>query len=131
MAKPAVSELDRHIGKRLRKLRQHHKISAEKLADALNTTQQQISRYENGNNKLGASQLYNLANCLNTPVSWFYLDYEPEAPVPVLQETAPVYESGRLQEELDIIATSWSQLNANERSILLKLIDTFLLQDRS
>ena len=130
MAKPAVSELDRHIGKRLRKLRQHHKISAEKLADALNTTQQQISRYENGNNKLGASQLYNLANCLNTPISWFYLDYEPDAPVAALQEATPVYETGRVQEELDIIATSWPQLSAGERDILLRLLDTFMLQDR-
>jgi predicted transcriptional regulator len=57
MAKAAIHGLDRHIGKRLQKLRDELGVSAVKVAEAIGATQQQISRYENGQNKLSASQL--------------------------------------------------------------------------
>lgn len=129
MAKPPVNELDRHIGQRLRKLRRRYSISAEKLADALGTTQQQISRYENGNNKLGAAQLYYLAHYLNVPVSWFYYGYSPERPPPaMLAEPEPVYLASNQGDELRLLQQSWPQLSASERELILKMLDTFILK---
>ena len=55
MPKPLVTPIDRHIGDRLKQLRQQEGISAAALAEAIDSTQQQISRYENGQNKLGAA----------------------------------------------------------------------------
>ena len=75
MAKPLVDDLDRHIGQRLKKLRQQEGVSAQLLAEAIDSTQQQISRYENAHNKLSATQLYRVATALGVPISWFYQDY--------------------------------------------------------
>ena len=128
MVKPAISDLDRHIGKRLRQLRQHHRISAERLAEALLTTQQQISRYENGNNKMSASQLYLLAEVLAVPVSWFFQEYTSHIPVPSILETGPGYDAGRSREQLETLTAHWPQLTPTEREVILKLLDTFLLE---
>ncbi|HEX7762836.1 MAG TPA: helix-turn-helix transcriptional regulator [Cellvibrio sp.] len=72
MAKPAVTALDRQIGQRLKKLRMQADVSAGALAESIGSTQQQISRYENGENKLSASQLYLLSQCLASPSPGFF-----------------------------------------------------------
>lgn len=128
MAKSAITDLDRHIGIRLRQLRQQHRISAEKLAEALETTQQQISRYENGNNKLSASQLYCLAEVLSVPLAWFFLGYQPIEPYPSLLEADSGYAAGKSREQLEIISAHWPQLSSREREMVLKLMDTFLVE---
>lgn len=131
MSKSPVCDLDQHIGKRLRKLRQHYKISAEKLADAMDTSQQQISRYENGKNKISATQLYRLAQFLNVPVTWFFLDYSQKTTLPILREAAATYQAGQIQDELEIFQHSWPQLSPKERQVVLNLLDTLLLEKRS
>lgn len=127
MAKPAVNELDRQIGQRLKKLRLQADVSAVALADAIGSTQQQISRYENGDNKLSASQLYLLARCLGVPISWFFLDCEPEQPMPLLvKEPGSHYLRNILDEEIQSLESFWPRLNQTQRTAMLKLLDSFL-----
>lgn len=126
MAKPAVTDLDRQIGLRLKKLRLQADVSAVALADAIGSTQQQISRYENGENKLSASQLYLLARCLGVPVSWFFLDCASE-PVPLLvKEPTASYLRNIIEEEISSLQTFWPRLNQTQRTAVLKLLDSFL-----
>lgn len=126
MAKPAVTDLDRQIGLRLKKLRLQADVSAVALADAIGSTQQQISRYENGENKLSASQLYLLARCLGVPVSWFFLDCASE-PVPLLvKEPTANYLRNIIEEEISSLQTFWPRLNQTQRTAVLKLLDSFL-----
>ena len=47
-------------------------VSQEKLADALKLTFQQIQKYERGANRVSASKLYEIAACLQTPISFFF-----------------------------------------------------------
>lgn len=126
MAKAAVTAMDRHIGLRLKKLRQQANISAAALAEAIGSTQQQISRYENGQNKLSAAQLYLLAQSLAVPVSWFFLDCDPESVPLLVRETTPPYLRNSLNDELATLQTLWPRLNANQRTALLKLLDSFI-----
>ncbi len=49
-------------------------MSQEKLGEALNLTFQQIQKYERGANRIGSSRLYQLANILDVPVSFFFDD---------------------------------------------------------
>lgn len=126
MAKPGVNELDRQIGQRLKKLRMQADVSAAALAEAIGSTQQQISRYENGENKLSASQLYLLAQSLGVPVSWFFLDCTAE-PVPLLvKEPTAAYLRNILEEEIAAMQKFWPRLAQNQRTAVLKLLDSFL-----
>ena len=130
MTKPPATELDAHIGLRLKQLRQKHKISAEKLAEALGTTQQQISRYENATNKISASQLFALAQSLKVPLSWFFQGYESPN-YPAMYEESHTYETERAREELEMITSRWFELTSSERETMLKLLNTFLLKSRN
>lgn len=127
MAKPLVDELDRHIGQRLKKLRQQEGVSAQMLAETIDSTQQQISRYENAHNKLSATQLYRVASALGVPVSWFYQGYQPGAPVRNLAEQPAAYEKAQINEGLTTIAQLWPRLNAEQRAAVLRVIDAFLI----
>lgn len=127
MAKPLVDELDRHIGQRLKKLRQQEGVSAQLLAETIDSTQQQISRYENGHNKLSATQLYRVASAFGVPVSWFYQGYQPDAPVRNLAEQPAAYEKAQINEELITIAQLWPRLKMEQRTAVLQVIDAFLI----
>lgn len=127
MAKPLVDELDRHIGLRLKKLRQQESVSAQMLADAIDSTQQQISRYENAHNKLSATQLYRIATALGVPVSWFFQDYQAGTPIRNLAEQPAAYQKAQINEGLATIAQLWPRLTAEQRSAVLRVIDAFLI----
>lgn len=127
MAKPAVTELDRQIGERLKKIRTQANVSATALAESIGSTQQQISRYENGENKLSASQLYLLAQCLGVPISWFFLDCTPEHPIPLLvKEPTSHYLRHIIEEEIHSLQNFWPRLSQTQRTAMLKLLDSFL-----
>ncbi len=127
MAKPLVDELDRHIGQRLKKLRQQEGVSAQLLAETIDSTQQQISRYENAHNKLSATQLYKVATALGVPVSWFYQGYQPEVPVRNLAEQSASYEKAQINEGLTTMTQLWPRLNAEQRAAVLQVVDAFLI----
>ncbi|MGR6981383.1 helix-turn-helix domain-containing protein [Testudinibacter sp. P27/CKL/0425] len=48
--------------------------SAERLSELLDISQQQLSRYERGTNKINVSHLVSAANFLQTPISYFFMD---------------------------------------------------------
>jgi transcriptional regulator with XRE-family HTH domain len=47
-------------------------MSQTKLGDALGLTFQQIQKYENGTNRIGAGRLYQIAAILQVPISFFF-----------------------------------------------------------
>ena len=61
-----------HVGSRIRLRRRLLGLSQTKLGDAVGLTFQQIQKYENGANRVGASRIYHLATALNVPVSFFF-----------------------------------------------------------
>ncbi|RYY01372.1 MAG: XRE family transcriptional regulator [Gammaproteobacteria bacterium] len=128
MAKPVANDIDRQIGLRLKKLRQQEGVSAATLAEAIGSTQQQISRYENAQNKISASQLYLLAQSLSVPLAWFFLDTEAIEPSPLLvsEKSPPQYVRSSVADETATLQAIWPRLNAAQRSATLKLLDSFL-----
>ena len=131
MAKPSVNELDRQIGLRLKKLRQREGLSAAALAEATGSTQQQISRYENAQNKISAAQLYLLAQRFSVPLAWFFLDSEAAPSLAAnslaVKENPPgTYNKSSSADETATLQALWSRLTAKQRSATLKLLDSFL-----
>lgn len=128
MAKPTTNDIDRQIGLRLKKLRQQEGISATALAEAIGSTQQQISRYENAQNKISASQLYLLARSLSVPLAWFFLDSEVTLTHTSLisEKSPPSYNRTTTADESATLQAIWPRLTAAQRSATLKLLDSFL-----
>jgi transcriptional regulator with XRE-family HTH domain len=79
--------LDIEVGRRVRALRLEKGMSQEKLGNQLALTFQQIQKYENGTNRIGAAKLQRIAQILGVSVSALYPD-----PVPAGQNSQEVAE---------------------------------------
>ena len=79
--------VDVHVGKRVRLRRTLLGMSQTKLGDALRLTFQQVQKYENGSNRIGASRLYQVSQILGVPVSYFF--DEMDQLTAVANENAP------------------------------------------
>lgn len=119
MSKLSVTEVDRLIGKRIQQRRKELGLTASILSEQIGIAQQQLSRYERGDNKINVSHLVEIAAVLDTEIGWFFLDclsYEPKTSrkfIPVAEDEIRT----RLAQHLD-------NLNADERRGLLVFLDT-------
>jgi transcriptional regulator with XRE-family HTH domain len=66
--KKAPNPIDKHVGSRVRMRRKMLAMSQEKLGAALGLTFQQVQKYENGTNRMGASRLQQMSHILQVPV---------------------------------------------------------------
>jgi transcriptional regulator with XRE-family HTH domain len=77
-----AARIDQQVGERIRKRRTLLGYTQEQLAEALDISYQQIQKYETGANRVSAGRLYQIAQRLETPVSFFFeglgIDYETE-----------------------------------------------------
>jgi transcriptional regulator with XRE-family HTH domain len=60
-------------------------MTQEKLGDALGLTFQQVQKYENGTNRIGASRLQHIASIQQVPISFFF-EGAPGSSSSVLEE---------------------------------------------
>ncbi len=82
--------IDIHLGRRLRRRRRILGLTQQQLAGACGVRFQQIQKYECAANRMSAARLWQLAEVLEVPVSYFYeglgqesqIDKEPEPPEP-------------------------------------------------
>ena len=70
--------IDVHVGNRIRLRRTLLGYSQEKLASLLGLTFQQVQKYERGNNRVGASRLWDISKVLDVPINFFYEDMDRE-----------------------------------------------------
>lgn len=68
----AATDVDAHVGARIRLRRMLIGMSQEKLGDSLGVTFQQIQKYERGANRISASKLYEVSRVLGVQVQHFY-----------------------------------------------------------
>ncbi|MCG3268959.1 helix-turn-helix domain-containing protein [Yoonia sp. I 8.24] len=73
--------VDVHVGKRIRHRRWMNGTTQQQLAENVGIKFQQIQKYETGMNRVSASRLWDIANVLDVPVSFFFegLDQESDA----------------------------------------------------
>jgi transcriptional regulator with XRE-family HTH domain len=79
MVKRVPNPVDKHVGSRIRMRRMMLGMSREKLSDDLGLTWQQVQKYENGKNRIGASRLQHISHILQIPVPFFF-DGAPQLP---------------------------------------------------
>lgn len=64
--------VDVHVGKRIRHRRWMVGMTQQQLAERVGIKFQQIQKYETGANRVSASRLWDIADALEVPVSFFF-----------------------------------------------------------
>ena len=67
-----VTDIDRHVGTRIRERRVMLGLSQQQLAELIGVTYQQAHKYERGINRLSAGRAYEIAQVLGVPVGFFF-----------------------------------------------------------
>ena len=70
--KRSPNPVDKHVGNRVRMRRLMLGISQQNLGGALGVSFQQVQKYENGANRIGASRLQQISDILEVPAAFFF-----------------------------------------------------------
>ena len=79
MAARRPSDVDAHVGRRVRERRATLGMSQGKLANALGISFQQIQKYEVGMDRVMASRLWDIAEALEVDVTYFFESIQKRA----------------------------------------------------
>ena len=112
-----ATDIDLHLGRRLRRRRRLLGLTQQQLALKVGIRFQQIQKYECGANRISAARLWELAEALETPVSYFY---DGLAEALERKEAAANGDSFSRKETLDLIQ-AYYQLDERPRRRLLDL----------
>ena len=123
MSKFTSTDLDVLLGKRVKLRRKELRVSAAQLAEALDLSQQQLSRYERGGNRISAALLVDIAALLDTPVEWFFLDctssYEALITAPAPLAYRPTEGLKRRLEQ------QWASMTPEKQQALIQFLDFY------
>ncbi|MCZ2722086.1 helix-turn-helix transcriptional regulator [Marinomonas sp. 15G1-11] len=124
MSKISVTDIDATVGRRIQLRRKELRISAASLSEKIGISQQQLSRYERGVNKINVSHLFHISVFLESPISWFFLDCEVEEAFQISNQTAPyiAMQDADLQTRLQQV---WTTLSRDQQRKLIALLDAF------
>lgn len=115
------SEIDIHLGKRLRRRRRLLGLTQQQLAGACGVRFQQIQKYECGANRISAARLWQLSEALQVPVAYFYDGLSEQernaAEAKIAEDSGEVLSR---KETLDLIR-AYYQLDERPRRRLLDL----------
>lgn len=112
--------VDVHVGKRIRHRRWLVGMTQQQLAERVGIKFQQIQKYETGANRVSASRLWDIADALEVPVSFFFEGLETEgADADSVSENVPADILGD-KEALDLVR-SYYAIPENQRRRLFEL----------
>ncbi|MBD2782657.1 helix-turn-helix domain-containing protein [Xenorhabdus szentirmaii] len=69
-----MEEANLLVGQRIQAKRKELGMTATALAKKIGISQQQLSRYERGTNRINLTHLVDISKLLNTDISWFFQD---------------------------------------------------------
>jgi transcriptional regulator with XRE-family HTH domain len=72
MTSRSPTDADRSVGQRVRLARKIAKMSQQKLAAEIGVTYQQVQKYENGTDRIGAGRLHQVALITDHPIEFFF-----------------------------------------------------------
>lgn len=126
-----ATNVDQHVGARIRERRTLMGLSQMELAERLDLTFQQVQKYERGFNRVGASRLFDLARVLDVPIAFFFegLDQGVEI-VQRSDETAMPADPLTRRETLELVRAYYLIKDLKTRQALVGLIRQIVgLQD--
>ena len=114
--------VDVHVGKRIRHRRWLVGMTQQQLAEHVGIKFQQIQKYETGANRVSASRLWDIADALEVPVSFFFEGIESEHETEETAAAPPAMPADILgdKEALDLVR-SYYAIPENQRRRLFEL----------
>ncbi len=92
--------IDKHIGSRIRYLREHRAITIKAFVKKIGISSTQLSNYEHGNTVIRMDILYIIAQALDAPLEWFFKGYN-DITTPSTSNTPSPQELGEFLELLE------------------------------
>lgn len=111
--------VDVHVGKRIRHRRWLTGMTQQQLAEQVGIKFQQIQKYETGANRVSASRLWDIADSLTVPVSFFFEGLDGEDKANADASSVPADLMGD-KEALDLVR-SYYAIPENQRRRLFEL----------
>ena len=111
--------VDVHVGKRIRHRRWLVGMTQQQLAEKVGIKFQQIQKYETGANRVSASRLWDIADALEVPVSFFFEGIESDNAEAQTSDSVPADILGD-KEALDLVR-SYYAIPENQRRRLFEL----------
>ncbi|MDO6726686.1 MAG: helix-turn-helix domain-containing protein [Cognatishimia sp.] len=111
--------VDVHVGKRIRHRRWLVGKTQQQLAEQVGIKFQQIQKYETGANRVSASRLWDIAEALDVPVSFFFEGIGEPAQAKQAGSSIPADLMGD-KEALDLVR-SYYAIPENQRRRLFEL----------
>ena len=111
--------VDVHVGKRIRHRRWLIGMTQQQLAEQVGIKFQQIQKYETGANRVSASRLWDIAEALDVPVSFFFEGIEEDTAEQETSSNVPADLMGD-KEALDLVRSYYS-IPENQRRRLFEL----------
>lgn len=111
--------VDVHVGKRIRHRRWLVGMTQQQLAEHVGIKFQQIQKYETGANRVSASRLWDIADAMDVPVSFFFEGIEAESDAAAPEGGIPADLLGD-KEALDLVR-SYYAIPENQRRRLFEL----------
>jgi transcriptional regulator with XRE-family HTH domain len=111
--------VDVHVGKRIRHRRWLIGMTQQQLGEQVGIKFQQIQKYETGANRVSASRLWDIADALGVPVSFFFEGLE-DASKDNTEKTAVPADLMGDKEALDLVR-SYYAIPENQRRRLFEL----------
>lgn len=118
----SASKTDMLVGSRIKRRRKEVGMTAAVLAEEIDVSHQQLSRYELGSNKIPLGHLVLIADYLDTPIAWFFTDHEKDDK-PKSKEYYSRLKQEELKEKLDFM---WPKLTIEQQHAFIVLLDKFL-----
>ncbi len=128
-----ISQIDGHVGARVRLRRTLLGMNQTKLGEELGVSFQQVQKYENGSNRISASRLYDLSRVLDVSIEHFFEDIPAEvaANSPAAQKSGkakkpPSYEPNPMhrRETLELVRAYYEIEDAKIRKRVYELTKT-------
>jgi transcriptional regulator with XRE-family HTH domain len=113
--------VDVHVGKRIRQRRWLIGMTQQQLAEQVGIKFQQIQKYETGANRVSASRLWDIADSLDVPVTFFF-DGLTQEKTSADEASAPgIPEDIAMDKEAMDLVRSYYSIPENQRRRLFEL----------
>ncbi len=120
--------VDQHIGKRMQLRRTMMGMSLKDLGEICGVTFQQIQKYENADNRISASRLFEIGTALQTPVSFFFAGLPGNMPDETkttrsMRVHEPTTDDPLTKNEsLELINLYWKLPGDKQRAIVMQML---------
>ena len=114
MSKAMRSDVDRFVAHRMKELRQCACITQLQAARQLGVTNQQVHKFETGENRIYAGQLLAVTRLFGVPVADFFNGYDGGAPLASLRNS----ETSQMLRDL---ANKFLELEPKHQKLLVRL----------